>query len=134
MNRFALQSLNLSLHVFHQVWILFHLVGWMFCQTRLLHLVVVGLTLSSWYCLGPLTKKGNALGYCVVTDIQWGVRKRLGLESRDGGYVKYLGDHLFGHNFDESLADKIGAGIFFVCIAASLTTLYWYGSCPLLAD
>lgn len=131
--RFGLNALNLGLHGFHQAWIVFSLVGWMFCQTRLLHLLVMLLTLTSWYGLGPLLRKGDAYGYCVVTDIQWEIRRRLGFERREGGYVKYIGDHLFGKDFDEAFADRVGAALFLACILASLLTNYWHGSCALLS-
>ena len=129
--RFGLGALNLGLHAFHQAWIVFTLIGWIFCETRVMHLIVISLTLASWYVLGPLLKKGDAYGYCVVTDIQWDIRRRLGLEDRKGGYVKYIGDHLFGRNFNESLADKVGAAVLLACIAASLVATFMYGSCSL---
>jgi hypothetical protein len=129
LQRFGLSVLNFGLHAFHQAWIVFTLIGWIFCETRILHLIVISLTLISWYALGPLLKKGDAYGYCVVTDIQWAIRRRLGFEERQGGYVKYIGDHLFGKNFNESLAARVGAAVLVACIAASLVTIYLYGSC-----
>lgn len=131
---YSLAALNLVLHGFHQAWIVFTLIGWMFCATRIPHLIVSFATLASWYVLGPLLKKGDAFGYCVITDVQWEIRRRLGLEECKGGYVKYLGDQLFGADFDESLADKIVAAVFFACILASLIMIYLYGSCALFSS
>lgn len=132
--RMLLQASNFSLHLAHQVHVAFLLVGWMFCATRILHLVAVLLTLFSWYGLGPLLGKGNAWGYCVITDIQWQVRDRLGLESLRGGYVKYLVDRIFGRDFDATRIDVFGAIAFFACILASVASLILYGSCPLFGD
>ena len=131
MRRFVLQALNLSLHGIHQFLIVFSLVGWLFCETRMLNLVGLALILISWYGLGPLLGKGDAWGYCLVTDIQWGVRRELGLDSRSGGYVKYLADHLLGGDFDETRMDKLVAALFLICIFASVTTNLVYGSCAI---
>lgn len=128
-HRFVLQTLNLALHGFHQILIVFNVVGWMFCETRMLNLIVLLLTLFSWYGLGPLLKKGDVWGYCLITDIQWGVRKELGIDSRSGGYIKYLADNLLSKNFDETRVDKLGTAVFLTCIFASVTTNLLYGSC-----
>lgn len=132
--RIFLRASNISLHLAHQVHIAFILFGWMFCSTRILHLIAVLLTLFSWYALGPLLGKGDAWGYCVITDLQWQVRERLGRESLRGGYVKYLADRLCRRDFDESRVDVGVAIAFFVCIFASVASLVWYGSCPLFGD
>lgn len=132
-HRYILLILNLVLHGLHQVLIVFSLVGWIFCETRLLNLIVLMLILFSWYGLGPILRKGNTWGYCVITDIQWQIRKKLGLDSRSGGYVKYLADNLLGGDFDETRADKWAVAIIFACTLASLGTNLLYGSCPVLA-
>jgi len=129
-HRYTLLTLNFVLHGFHQILIVFSLVGWIFCETRVLNLIVLMLILFSWYGLGPILRKGNAWGYCFITDIQWLVRKKLGLDSRSGGYVKYLADNLLGGDFDETRADKWAVAIIFACTLASLTTNLLYGSCP----
>ncbi|MDH3634789.1 MAG: DUF2784 family protein [Gammaproteobacteria bacterium] len=132
-HRYYLLALNLVLHGLHLVLILFSLVGWMFCETRLLNLIALLLILFSWYGLGPLLGKGNAWGYCVITDIQWRIRRELGLESRSGGYVKYLADNLLGGDFDETQLDIISVAIIFSCFFASVATNLLYGSCPVVA-
>ena len=105
----------------------------MFCETRLLNLVALLLILFSWYGLGPILRKGNPWGYCVITDIQWRIRSELGLESRSGGYVKYLADNLLGGNFDEMRLDIFSVAIIFSCFSASVATNLMYGGCPLVA-
>jgi len=69
-HHYYLLLLNLVLHGLHLVLIGFSLVGWMFCETRLLNLVALLLILFSWYGLGPILYKGTPWGYCVITDIQ----------------------------------------------------------------
>ena len=132
--RYILLTLNFVLHGIHQILIVFILVGWMFCETRMLNLISFMLILFSWYGLGPLLGKGNAWGYCVITDIQWQVQKKLGLDSRSGGYVKYLADNLLGGDFDKTWVDKWSAAIIFTCTFASVTTILLYGSCSVLIN
>lgn len=132
-HRYYLLLLNLVLHGIHLVLIGFSLVGWMFCETRLLNLMALLLILFSWYGLGPILRKGNAWGYCIITDIQWRVRSELGLESHSEGYVKYLADNLLGGDFDETRLDIFGAAIIFSCFFASVATNLIYGSCALVA-
>ena len=132
-HKFLLKTLNVALHGFHQGLIVFSLLGWVLCETRLLNLIVLGSILFSWYGLGPLLGKAHAWGYCLITDIQWKVRKELGLDSRRGGYMKYLADNLLGGDFDESRIDKWSVAVILGCVLLSLTTYLWFGSCPLLS-
>lgn len=130
--RYYLLLLNLVLHGLHLVLIGFSLLGWMLCETRLLNLIALLLILFSWYGLGPILKKANAWGYCAITDIQWRVRDELGLESRNGGYVKYLADNLLGGDFDETRLDIFSVAIIFSCFVASVATNLAYGNCPFI--
>jgi len=129
-HRYILLTLNLVLHGLHQIIIVFALLGWMFCESRMLNLIVLMVILFSWYGLGPILSKANAWGYCFITDIQWRVRKELGLESRSGGYVKYLADNLLGRDFDKTRVDKWCNAIIFTCTFASVATNLLYGNCP----
>ena len=131
-HKYTLQALNLALHGLHQGLIVFSLLGWMFCQTRLLNLIALALILFSWYGLGPVLDKANAWGYCLITDIQWRLRRQLGLESRRGGYMKYLADNLLGGDIDEARIDRWSVGMIIGCFLASVATNLWLGSCPLL--
>ena len=133
-HRYILLTLNLVLHGIHQILIVFSLLGWIFCETRMLNLIVLILILFSWYGLGPILRKGNTWGYCVITDIQWQVRKKLGLDSRSGGYVKYLADNLVGWDFNETRADKWAVAIILTCTLASVITNFLYGSCSVLTN
>lgn len=134
MHRTILLTLNFVLHAIHQILIVFSLVGWIFCETRMLNLIVLMLILFSWYGLGAILSKGDIWGYCVITDIQWQIRRELGLDRRSGGYVKYLADNLLGGDFDETRADKWAVAIILACTLASVSTNFLYGSCPLVSD
>ena len=132
--RYGFLILNLALHALHQALIVFSLVGWMFCETRLLNLIALSLILFSWYGLGPLIKKNDIGGYCLITDLQWWVREKLGLDSRSGGYTKYLADNLLKRDFDETRVDKWASAVILACAFASLTTNWLYGSCKVIAN
>ena len=131
-HRYYLLLANFALHGIHLVLIGFSLVGWMSCETRLLNLVALLLILFSWYGLGPILRKANPWGYCVITDIQWRVRSELGLESLRGGYVKYLADNLLGGDFDETRLDILSVVVIFSCFFASVATNLLIGNCPVV--
>lgn len=133
-HKYILLILDFALHGIHQILIVFSLVGWIFCETRMLNLIVLTLILFSWYGLGPILSKANPWGYCVITDIQWQIRKKLGLDGRNGGYVKYLADNLLGGDFDETRIDKWAAATILTCTLASVTTNLMYGSCSVLTS
>lgn len=127
--KFSLNAANLALHGLHQALIVFSIMGWMFCETRMLNLTILLLTLFSWYGLGPLLNKGDAYGYCLITDIQWKIRNKLQLPPLEGGYIKYLADRLLGGDFDEIKIDQWTAIIFFISLIASGITSFVYGGC-----
>ncbi len=125
----ALRASNIALHGLHQALVVFSIFGWMVCETRMFNLSLLILTFLSWYCLGPILGKGDAYGYCVITDIQWKVRRKLGLEEIEGGYIKYLADRMSGLNFNEHRVDQLTAMVFFACLFASVVTAFLYGGC-----
>jgi len=89
-----LRVLNVLLHGLHLLVIVFCLVGWAFAETRLLHLVLCGLTLASWFLIGPLIGRP---GYCFLTGMQHWVWTRLGREERPT-YMSYLYHRLTGRD------------------------------------
>lgn len=62
-----LRLLNLGMHSVHLALIAFTCVGWIWPETRLAHLILCGLTLCSWFLLGPLIGKP---GFCAITGVQ----------------------------------------------------------------
>jgi hypothetical protein len=121
---FGLKILNFALHVTHLFVIGFSVIGWMFPATRLANLVLLLMILVSWYGFGPFFGKRSAYGYCVITDLQWRLRRRMGLEVPPWGYMKYLIDAVAGRQVDAGLIDRITVFAFFISLAAStITTL-----------
>jgi hypothetical protein len=119
--------MNFILHALHLGIVLGVGIGWLFCETRLPALALQAAILFSWFALGPLS--GNRLGFCLVTDIQWRLRRRLGLPERAGGYVKHLLDILTGRDLNAALVDKWTMRAFFACLTANLLTLIIAGWC-----
>lgn len=76
--------INAVFHAVHVALITFVLVGWMFPATRLAHLVLVLLTLGSWFVLGIWMGRG----YCPVTDWHWKIKERIGEGRPPGTYIE----------------------------------------------
>ncbi len=121
--RFVGEVLNIFLHVVHLGVIVFSMVGWMFVSTRLATLILLLAILTSWYVLGPILGKGGVYGYCLVTDIQWRLKKKLGHNVPASGYIKYLIDTLTGGNVDDILVDRVTAAVFFFSCGACIILL-----------
>lgn len=98
---FWYQFLNYGFATFHTLLVLFVLFGWIWSRTRRAHLMVTGLTLSSWFLLG--LKYG--LGYCPSTDWHWQVKRHLGEKELPNSSVKYYLDLMTGMDLDSTQVD-----------------------------
>ncbi len=101
--RIKLLFMDYMLHMVHLSIIFLCVTGWMFEPTRTLHLVVVVLIAVSWFGLG----KFFGYGYCVLTDTQWRVKRKLGQEPHAESYVKYVLDKVTGRNIDKNITDRL---------------------------
>ena len=99
MTRAGWVTIDYTLHVIHLSVMSICVVGWMFEPIRTLHLLVVVLVAVSWFGLG----KFFGYGYCVLTDTQWRVKRKLGQEPYTESYVKYVLDKVTGLNIDKKL-------------------------------
>lgn len=95
--------LNVFFHLLHVVVITFTLVGWIFPQTRLAHLVFILATLGSWFILGIWMGEG----YCPVTDWHWKIKDALGEGRPQGTYVHLLARRLTGLVPSSASVDKV---------------------------
>lgn len=77
-----------ALTVAHVAVVLANLLLWIPARTRNAHALVVGVTALSWFVLGPLM--GRGLGYCVLTDWHWEVKRALGERQLPGSFVTYM--------------------------------------------
>lgn len=100
--------LNIFFFLFHTVFILFVLIGWMWRKSRMLHLAALGVTAFSWFGLGIF----HGFGYCFCTDWHWNVRHRLGLTEMPQSYVKFLIQRLTGRDLNDALVDAVTVAAF----------------------
>lgn len=107
--------LNVFFFVFHTVFTLFNMVGWIFPKTRKLHLITILLTASSWFILGIW----YGWGYCVCTDWHWIVRQKLGFIDDSHSYIHLLILQLTGADINPQLVDNATLIIFLVSFALS---------------
>ncbi len=71
---------------FHAVLVLFNVFGWIPTKTRRLNLACLTLTAVSWFLMGLW----KGVGYCILTDWHWQVRRALGIHDPDGSYIELL--------------------------------------------
>jgi hypothetical protein len=103
--------------VFHTSLIFFNLFGWIWRKTRVLNMVTLVLTGSSWLLLGLIT---GTMGYCPLTDWHFTVLEKLGKTGLPSSYVKYLTDRLTGLDVNASLVDSITLYSFLAVLLISL--------------
>lgn len=113
------EILNIILHGIHLVIVVFSITGWLFAKTRTAHLLLLIATLVYWYGFGPILRRKGWYGHCLVTDLQWELKKRLGHDVPAWGYIKYLTDRIRGRDTDEKIVDCLTKWVFFSSLAAS---------------
>jgi len=93
---------NAFFHLFHAALIIFVIVGWMFPATRLAHLILILLTLGSWFVLGIWM----GMGYCPVTVWHWKIKDALG-EGRPGmSYIQFVLQKLLHRSLNGVAIDR----------------------------
>lgn len=102
---------------FHTALVLFNVFGWIPRRTRRLNLACLLATAISWFVMGAW----HGIGYCLLTDWHWQVRKALGLHDPEDSYVELLISKLTGWHAPPSLVQN-GAG--FIFFAALISSLY----------
>jgi Protein of Unknown function (DUF2784) len=111
------QFLNIFFFVFHTLFTLFNMAGWIFPKTRKLHLVTLSLTAFSWFVLGIW----YGWGYCACTDWHWQVRDQLGYEDRSNSYIHFLLLKLTGHNLNTKLVEM---GTLIIFLLSSVLSIW----------
>lgn len=109
-------ALDKFFFVFHSLFIIFNLFGWMWEKTRRTNLIVLSLTAFSWFGLGLC----YGIGYCPCTDWHWQVRMKLGDFTMPSSYIKFLIDSLTGLNTNARLVDLLTLTFFLLALAASI--------------
>jgi hypothetical protein len=112
----VLEFLDYFFLIFHTLFTLFNMTGWIWKKTRMLHLATISLTAFSWFILG--IKYG--WGYCFCTDWHWRVREALGRPIRSDSYIQFLISELTGINLPSLPVDVATVAVFAVCFVLSL--------------
>ena len=110
------QFLNIFFFIFHTIWTLFNMFGWIFRATRKLNLLTLMLTALSWFVLGIW----YGWGYCLCTDWHWQVRQHLGYHDESNSYIHFLVLKLTGINMDPKLVENITLTGFLIALVMSV--------------
>lgn len=108
--------LNYFFFVFHTVFTIFNLVGWIFPITRKWNLITLLLTAASWFILGIW----YGWGYCPCTDWHWDVREELGYHDQQSSYIHFLLLKITGIDFGEKLVEMATLIGFLLSLAFSI--------------
>lgn len=110
--------LNIVFHLLHLFTIFFCTFGWIYEPFRLANLLLLLAVAFSWFVLGHLT--GNGYGYCLLTDLQWKLKKSMNRPPATDSYVKFMADMVSGRDNDPALVDRATSVTFFASLAISL--------------
>jgi hypothetical protein len=108
--------LLMMFHLLHISIIIFTVTGWIFPATRHAHLMMCVLIVASWFGVGAW----KGWGYCLVTDIQWQLLRRLGKKAPPYSYVTMLLQHVTDHPVNAQRVDQMTEYVFYVVMVASL--------------
>jgi hypothetical protein len=112
------EMLDKFFFVFHTALIIFNMFGWAWKKTRRANLVVLLLTVLSWFLLGIC----YGFGYCPSTDWHWQVRMKLGHYEMPPSYLSFLIQSLTGFKVKKSVVDIFAVIFLFSALAASIWT------------
>jgi hypothetical protein len=113
----VLKLLDIFFLVFHSLFTIFNMSGWIWKKTRKLHLATMLLTAGSWFILGIW----YGWGYCFCTDWHWRVREAMGNPIRSDSYIHFLIREITGIDLPPGLVDTVTLAVFIACAALSVT-------------
>ncbi len=111
-----LQFLDYFFLIFHSLFTLFNMTGWLWRKTRRVHLATILITAFSWFILGIW----RGWGYCFCTDWHWKVRDAMGRPIGSDSYIHFLILDITGIYFDPGLVDRVTLAGFAACWLASI--------------
>ncbi|XOV94013.1 MAG: DUF2784 domain-containing protein [Bacteroidota bacterium] len=97
-----LEVYDYAFTIFHSLFILFVLFGWIHPRTQRIHQVALLLTLVAWLLIGIYI---GTIGYCPLTDWQWDIKRELGYRNLPSSFTEYIAEKLTGFNFKKSYVD-----------------------------
>ena len=111
-----LAALDWFLTVLHVAIVLAFALLWIPRSTWRWHGRLVAVVAFSWLVIGLF--KG-AIGYCVLTDLHWRVKRARGATHLPGSFLKYVADYVTGRDVSPALINVAAAAVFaFGCLAA----------------
>ena len=116
-----LEFLDKFFFVFHALFTLFCMLGWIWKATRKLNLLLLLLTGFSWFGLGVF----YGWGYCPLTDWHWQVHSALGYTDFPRSYIKFFLDEVTGLDWNATFVDTVVAVCFAAALAASSCLNIW---------
>ena len=111
-----LQLLDVCFLLFHSLWILLVVLGWIWPRTRRLTLTALALTAISWFGLGYW----RGWGYCICTDWHWQVRRSLGELNLPHNYIGFLIREGTGLEIPDPVLEPVIAGAFLTSVAGGV--------------
>lgn len=110
-----LHMANMFFHLVHLTIVTFFLFGWLSSRTLMAHFLLSILILVSWCGLGII----YGFGYCLVTDIQWRIKRRMGEVPYTEYYMKYMLDKVTGRDLNAHKLNSITTYAFFIILLLS---------------
>jgi hypothetical protein len=107
----VLALLDWLLGVVHLAIVLANLLLWLPRSLRRWHLGLLALTSASWFGLGAI----YGVGYCVLTDWHWAIKRARGIEVRPSSFIHHLLVDGLGLPFSQSFVDTSTA-LTFACV------------------
>ncbi len=111
-----LQLLDVCFLLFHSLWILLVVLGWIWPRTRRLTLAALALTAISWFGFGYW----RGWGYCICTDWHWQVRRSLGELNLPHNYIGFLIREGTGLEIPDPVLEPVIAGAFLTSVAGGV--------------
>lgn len=111
-----LAVVNILFLVFHTALIVFNVFGWLLPVTRKWNLATQVLTLASWVGMGAF----YGWGYCLCTDVHWGVRKQMGFVGEPNTYIGFLIQKVTGALPSEDFVFYLTVSVFSVSFLGSI--------------
>lgn len=90
--------------------------GWLLAGAEKWHLALVIVIGFSWYGLGLR----YGIGYCVLTDWQWRVRKKLGETPEHGSFVQLLLERASGLHLNAKQVKLFAYAVYWVSAVISI--------------
>lgn len=106
---------DIGLNIFHTVFILFIMFGWMSKKTLRSHAIALFCVLISWLGIGYW----YGFGYCFLTDWHWSIKQQLGETDLPPSFIAYFLDRVLGLSISNSTVNTLAYGFLILSIVMS---------------